>query len=163
MLLTMKKRDCLALSFIVGAGFGATIIGFLFNKQRKIERTGQSKLFEFYLLQNQWLSIHQEGKTLVDYFKRHNYHTVAIYGMKELGERLYDELNGSEVEVKYAIDKNADSIYADVDIVTPSDTLAEVDAIVVTAIHYFDEIHAMLIDRVNCPVLSLDDVICEMM
>ena len=81
--------------------------------------------------------------------------------MKELGERLYDELRDSEVEVKYIIDKNADAIYADIDVLTPEDELEEVDAIVVTAIHYFDEIEEMLEQKVDCPILSLEDIVYE--
>ena len=42
--------------------------------------------------------------------------------------------------MKYAIDKNADGIYSDVEIVTPQEELKEVDAIVVTPVFYFDEI-----------------------
>ena len=85
---------------------------------------------------DQWLRIRQEGKTLVDFFEKNDYKTVAIYGMKELGERLYDELENSGITVKYIIDKNADTIYADVDVLTPDDELEPVDVVVVTAIYY---------------------------
>ena len=40
------------------------------------------------------------------------YKEIAIYGMSYLGERLADELAGSDITVKYAIDRNADNIYA---------------------------------------------------
>ena len=87
----------------------------------------------------------------------------AIYGMKELGERLLDELKDSEVEVKYIIDKKADMMYADVDIVTPEEPLDEVDAIVVTAIHYMDEIEEMLEQKVDYPILSLTEIVEEVL
>ena len=63
--------------------------------------------------------------------------------------------------VKYVIDKNAETIYADVDIVRPEDTLEAVDAIVVTATYYFDEIEEALCEKVDCPVISLEDVLYE--
>ena len=110
---------------------------------------------------DQWLRIRQEGKTLVEYFEKNDYKTVAIYGMKELGERLYDELENSGIEVRYIIDKNADSIYADVDVITPDDDLEPVDVIVVTAIYYFDEIEEMLSEKVDYPVVSLEDILYE--
>ena len=110
---------------------------------------------------DQWLQIRQEGKTLVEYFTRNGFKTVAVYGMKELGERLCDELKGSDVTVRYAIDRNADTIYADVDVVTPEEELAEVDVIVVTAITYFDEIEEMLCEKVDCPIVSLEDILYE--
>ena len=104
----------------------------------------------------------QEGKSLVAFFEQNDYKTVAIYGMKELGERLYDELKDTGIEVKYMIDKNADTIYADVDVVEPEDTLEEVDVIVVTAIHYFDEIEEALAEKIDCPVISLEDIVFEL-
>ena len=110
---------------------------------------------------DQWLRIRQEGKTLVDFFEKNDYKTVAIYGMKELGERLYDELENSGITVKYIIDKNADTIYADVDVLTPDDELEPVDVVVVTAIYYFDEIEEMLSERVDYPVVSLEDILYE--
>ena len=95
------------------------------------------------------------------YFEKNNYKTVAIYGMKELGERLYDELKDSDVAVKYFIDKNAGELYADVDILTPDDELEPVDAIVVTATYYFDDIEETLGEKVEYPIVSLEDIIYE--
>ena len=64
--------------------------------------------------------------------------------------------------MKYAIDKKADSIYADVDVVTPDDEMAPVDIIVFTAIYYFYEIEEMMSQKVECPIISLEDVLYEM-
>ena len=117
---------------------------------------------KFYNTLNQWLKLRQEGRSLVEYFEKNEYKTVAIYGMKELGERLYDELSGSNIEVLYAIDKRADRIYANVDIVTPEEELLEVDVIVVTAIHYFDDIEEVLASKVDYPIISIEDVVYGM-
>lgn len=81
--------------------------------------------------------------------------------MRELGEHLYEELNGSDITVTYAIDKNADAIYAEVAVVTPDDTLEPVDVIVVTAITFFDEIEEILAEKVDCPIVSLEDILYE--
>lgn len=122
---------------------------------------GHRKVHALYMAFDQWLRIHQEGKTLVEYFRQNQYQTVAIYGMKELGERLYDELKGTDVTVRYIIDQNADMIYADVDVVTPEDVLEPVDVIVVTAIYYFDEIEENLSGKIQCPIVSLEDILYE--
>lgn len=144
-----------------GAAAGGVAAGSMSSKKIKQLMDGHAKVHELYMAFDQWLRIRQEGKTLVEYFERNNYKTVAIYGMKELGERLYDELAGSGITVKYIIDKNADTIYADVDVVTPDDELEPVDVIVVTAIYYFDEIETMLSEKVDYPVVSLEDVLYE--
>ena len=79
--------------------------------------------------------------------------------MMRLGERLYDELKDTKTEVKYAIDQNAESIYADIDVYLPDDKLPEVDVIVVTATYYYNSILNNIKDKVYCPIVSLDDVI----
>ena len=58
-------------------------------------------------------------------------------------------------------DKNADNIYSSVEVMNLSDDLPEVDAIVVTAVFFFDEIAEELADKVNCPIISLEDMVYE--
>lgn len=157
----MKK----GISALFGMAVGAVAAGIAVRKKslKKINGANKvrAKVHELYMALDQWLQIRQEGKTLVEYFQKNEYKTVAVYGMKELGERLCDELKDSEVTVKYAIDKNADAIYSDVDVVTPDDELAPVDVIVVTAITFFDEIEEMLSEKVDCPIISLEDILYE--
>ncbi len=158
----MKKGIGRVFSIMVGAAVGSAAAWTASSKKIRELRDGHKKVHELYMAFDQWLRICQEGKTLVEYFKQNNYKTLAIYGMKELGERLYDELKGSDIIVKYAIDKNADSIYADVNVVVPNDELEAVDVIVVTAITYFDEIEENLSAKVDCPIISLEDILYEM-
>ncbi|MBD5489852.1 MAG: hypothetical protein HDR13_13860 [Lachnospiraceae bacterium] len=144
-----------------GAVAGSVTAGTASSKKIEEMAEGQRKVHELYMAFDQWLRIRQEGKTLVEYFVKNGYKTVAIYGMKELGERLHDELQGSDITVKYAIDKNADSIYADVDVLMPDEKMDLVDVIVVTALYYFDEIEEMLSDKVDCPIISLEEILYE--
>ena len=81
--------------------------------------------------------------------------------MSYAGETLINELKDSSVTIAYGIDKNADSIYADVDIVSMDDNLETVDAVVVTAITFFDEIEEQLSAKMDCPILSLEDILYE--
>lgn len=161
----MKKEFGKVISTLAAAAVGAAAGGAaskaVSTKKMKAAGELQAKVHALYMAFDQWLQIRQEGKTLAEYFKREGYQTVAIYGMKELGERLYDELKDSDIKVSYAIDKNADSIYADVDVVMPDEELAPVDVIVVTAIYYFDEIEEMLSEKVDYPVVSLEDILYE--
>lgn len=161
----MKKRFGKVFSTvagtIVGAVAGGTAARAVSSKKMKEMTQKGAKVHQLYMAFDQWLRIRQEGKTLVEYFEQQDYKTVAIYGMKELGERLYDELEGSDITVRYIIDKNADLIYANVDVVTPDEKLDPVDVIVVTALYYFDEIEEMLSERVDCPIISLEDILYE--
>ena len=158
----MKKGLSTLLGMAAGAAAGGITVGTKSSKRIKKLVDGHAKVHELYMAFDQWLQVRQQGKSLVEYFTKNGYKTVAVYGMKELGERLCDELKGSDVAVSYAIDKNADAIYADVDVVTPDDDLAPVDVIVVTAITFFDEIEEMLSEKVDCPIISLEDILYEM-
>jgi hypothetical protein len=82
--------------------------------------------------------------------------------MKELGELLYHELENSQIEVSYAIDRNVKASGIDVPVLKPENVTDDVDLIIVTAIYYFDEIKRELCNKVSCPIISLEDVICEM-
>lgn len=157
----MKKSTIASLSVLFGSAIGAIAVKFVQTPKTMKRADHTQKMTEFYQLLIEWLRIKQEGKSLTSFFIQNDYKTIAIYGMKELGERLYNELKDSEIQVKYIIDKNADVIYADIDVVEPESTLEEVDVIVVTAIHYFDEIEMMLGEKVDYPIISLEDVIYE--
>lgn len=157
----MKKGTIASLATLLGATAGAAAVQATQKKKSDARVDKLKKMGEFYNILIQWLSIRQEGKSLVSYFTQNEYGKIAIYGMKELGERLYDELKDSEVEIKYIIDKNADAIYADVDVVTPDDPLEDVDVIVVTAVHYFDEIEMMLEQKISCPIISLEEIVYD--
>ena len=111
------------------------------------------------LVMNQWLIDKQEGKSLVDFFEDNGYKSIAIYGMSYLGERLMDELKDSSIEVRYAIDRNAENIYAGVEVKKPEDDLEEVDAVIVTAVFFFDEIEEQLEKILDCPIISLEDIV----
>ena len=41
------------------------------------------------------------------------------------------------------------------------DDLAVVDSVVVTAITFFDEIEEQLLQKMDCPILSLEDILYE--
>lgn len=157
----MRKLVISILSALTGAALGAGIVEKTSLKKEKTIQSTSDKHLALFLLMNQWVKAKQEGKNLAVYFEKNNYSRIAIYGMSYVGETLVDELRGTNITVAYGIDKNADSLYADVDIVSMEDELEEVDAIVVTAITFFDEIEEMLSSKVDCPIISLEDVLYE--
>jgi len=157
----MKKAVISILSVLGGAVLGAGTVGKISGEKRhKIEEMS-GKHLSLFLMMNQWVKVKQEGKNLASYLEKNAYKRVAIYGMSYVGETLVEELKDTEIEVVYGIDKNAYSIYADVDVVTMEDSLDEVDAIIVTAITFFDEIEENLSQKINCPIISLEDVLYE--
>ena len=73
-----------------------------------------------------------QGKSLVTYFVKNRYRTIAFYGMS----------------------------YAGVNIITMEDELEDVGA-VVTAVTFFRKIEKWFSDKVDCPIISLENVLYE--
>lgn len=155
----MKKGIAGVLSAVAGGVAGSVAVSVKSNKEVKKWRGFSNKHLEMIKLYDQWFATKQEGKSVADYLKSEGIKTVAIYGMSFIGQRLYEELRNTGVEVVYGIDKNCDKIYADIDIVTPEDDLEEVDAIIVTAFCFFDEIEESLMEKTDARILSIEDLI----
>lgn len=159
--IAMKKAIISVLSALTGAAIGAGTIGKITGETLNKTKNMSNKHLSLFLMMNQWVKVKQEGKNLASYFEKNGYQKIAIYGMSYAGETLINELKGSDVIIAYGIDKNADSIYADVDLVSMNDDLETVDVVVVTAITFFDEIEEQLSEKMDCPILSLEDILYE--
>ena len=138
----MKKGTISVLATILGAAVGATAVGTISGKTIDEKATKVEKFKNYYNMLNQWLVLKQEGKNLSSFFESNEYKTIAIYGMGEMGNRLYDELKNTNIEIKYAIDKNADSTYTELEVIDPEDSYEDVDVIVVTATFAFEDIES---------------------
>ncbi len=159
----MKKRTIGILSTFAGAVAGA--IGGAAATEKILGRIDYRQLANKHLaimkLYDQWIRTKQEGKSVVDYFHNNEIKSIAIYGMSFVGQRLYEELKDSDIKVNYAIDKNASSIYADIDVIDPDGDLPTTDAIIVTAIYFFNEIEEILVKKTNSKILSFEDILYE--
>lgn len=157
----MRKAMISVLSATIGAAAGAGAVKKSATEEAARVQAQSDKYLQLFLMMNRWVRVKQAGKNLSEYFEINSYKKIAIYGMSYAGETLVNELEGTKTKVAYGIDRNADTIYSDLDIVSMEDNLAEVDAIVVTAITYFDEIEEQLSQKVDCPILSLEDILYE--
>lgn len=157
----MKKPVIGILSLLCGAVGG--MIGTKRVMQKKLNTaTGYSdKHLSLFLMMNQWVKVKQEGKNLGEYFERNGLKRIAVYGMSYVGEALIEELKNTGIEVVYGIDKNADRIFSTVDVISADDSFAEVDAVIVTAITYFDEVKEELFEKINCQIISLEDILYD--
>lgn len=154
----MKKRVMGLLGTAVGFA-GGVVVGSRIQGQK----TNEAKVYKFYgyyNLLNQWLCLKYQGKSLEEYFVSNNYQTIAIYGMGELGNRLYDELKDTSVNIKYAIDKEV-TAFSPIELRTLDEMTNDVDVVVVTAFFAMDEIQMNVEKKVTCPVISLEDVVYE--
>lgn len=149
-------------------GFTEIVLGTIFlnqirekNRQIKYWRQSAEKSAQIMRLYDQWVFIHQDHKSTYDYFVEKGIKSIAIYGMDNVGERFYDELKDTDIKIAYAIDKKGGSINAEIKMVSPEDELERVDAIVVTAVYYFDEIFKNLSSKTDIPIISLEEILHE--
>ncbi len=157
----MKKGLIAVLATIAGTVAGTVMTGKVVQNTLQGTQQMSDKHLALFLMMNQWVKVKQEGKNLTEYFEKSGYHRIAVYGMNYAGETLVEELKGTKTEVVYGIDRNADTIYSDIEIVSMEDSLETVDAIVVTAITFFDEIEQKLSEKMDCPIISLEDILYE--
>lgn len=161
----MKKIFSLGLTTFTGIGLGAfaggKFIGGQYEKHCEIISKQADQFSDLYALMQQWVKVYQEGRTLENYFKKNNYRKVAVYGMSEIGYMVLKELEGSEVEVPYCIDRNADNLFAPIDVHRPDEDLEPVDAVVVAVVQFYDDVKKALDGKLDCPIISLSDVVWE--
>lgn len=159
----MKSGIVSVMSALAGVAVGAGTVGTMVMGGIEKEKSLSDKHLALFLMMNQWVKVKQKGKNLAEYFEKNGYKKIAVYGMSYVGETLINELKDTEIMVAYGIDGKADTICAEIDIVSMDDVLEKVDAIVVTAITFFDEIEEKISEKMDCPILSLKNILYEIL
>ena len=157
----MKKGLLAVLSAGVGFASGMAVSkktgdGLVSEQKKKVK-----KFKQYYDILLGWLEIKQSGKSLVDYFIKNQYQNIVIYGMGELGVKLYNELKDTEVTIVCAIDKGGAYENIDIEVKEVGELISGVDVIVVTPAFAFDDIEKELEEYMACPIISIEDVIMD--
>ena len=113
---------------------------------------------------SRWMHIKNKGKSISQYFVSNKLNKVAIYGCKDVGLRLMEELNDTDIEIIIGIDKNAEQLDAPVRVVQPIKENKylwdDVDAIIVTSPYFYNEIYITMRDLgYSGKILSIDDIV----
>lgn len=99
----------------------------------------------FYWVLTRWMKLKMCGTNMADVLRGEGYRKIAIYGYAEIGQLLCRELCQEGFEVSYIMDKKVvESGYKGIPVYYPKAGLPEVDAVVVTAVYYYDDIRADL-------------------
>lgn len=152
------KKNCILLavfSIILGS------LTALLLKNRFVKKTEEfyKRFQSYYYALNQWLILKNGNMSLEKYFIENDCKNIAIYGIGELGKRLYEELSGSSINIKYFIDKKVNSVYNEIPVYSLEEELEEVDIIVITPIYDFDEIKKTLVKITDSEIVSLNNII----
>lgn len=123
----------------------------IIEKQKNLEKN--QKMFSII---NIWIQKKQQGKSIVNFLKKNNYCSVAVYGLGNIGKLLEEELKG-EIEIRYGVDRR--KILAEFPVYKPEDDLPEADVMIVTTVYEFEEIEEMLKKKLTCSIYSIEDII----
>ncbi len=138
--------------------------GFLEKKVGQLQGK-KERLDTYYDLLVNWIKC---GKIIwADILNTYGAGRVAIYGMGELGELLYDALSKENIIPEYIIDTNPNSYYvikhnSETKILAGSNvdiTKKDVDMIIVTPVFQFDTIKDNLSGQTDCTIVSLKEIL----
>lgn len=121
----------------------------------------KSDLFEgLYRRTNEWFFCEQRGDTLVKFLEGEGIHKIAVYGMGDFANRIYDEVQKSSLlEVVFEIDKNK-SMYSNTDLYTLEEEFPQnIDAIIITDFNNYEQVEKRLKQKGNYKIFLLDDII----
>lgn len=135
------------------------------NYKKKLDEMtkDRDKIWKMFDVLNKWMNAKIAGSDVEKYLKKKGYINIAVYGMSNLGQTLINDLEDSSISIKYGIDRDAEVYWDTFPIITPDEVekynFDEVDAVVVTAISFFEDIRAQLSKELKCPIISLKDII----
>lgn len=153
---------------IIFIGLSGLVIGIgvslkvkkLNNRINENKELAEKNRIQFTLI-NQWLKLKQNGGSICRYLSENGYKKIAVYGIGYIGERVLCELENSDIKIAYGIDKRADGIASSIDIFSLNENLPEVDAVIVSEPFYFGEVEPLLKEKLDCPILSLEEIVYE--
>lgn len=128
------------------------------NKEIKSQNKKINKFKQYYEILNFWLKATFEGKSIEKVIMQQGYKTIAIYGMGEIGQRLFENLKNTDIEVAYIIDEGV-SYFDELEIKNIGDELSPVDLIVITPIFDYEIISKKLSFYYQYKICSIKDII----
>lgn len=150
---------CALCGFVTGGFFVGTIVIRKYLMELKSRKVFTERLQYIIRVYDVWMMMKREGKSVEKYLQEHGINSIAIYGMSELGNRLYQELKDSLIEIKYGMDMNAGIQLKDLRVIRPKDNDENVDAVVVTALTTFDDVKIGLRQKGYTNILALDEIL----
>ena len=116
-------------------------------------------------LYDKWLRNIRRGRRIDSFLLDNMYFDVAIYGMGMIGKQVLDELENTDVCVRFGIDNRASELkHRGIEIVHPSEILKlkSVSVIIVTPFEEYLEIEKKLtnyIDKEKTDIISIHTIV----
>ena len=118
--------------------------------------------FALYLnLYDRWMSLHERNITLSQCLQKKGYRNIAVYGYGNLGKHFVAEAAQAGLTVSYVIDRQKARTDEGVCVYAPEDDLPRVDAVIISAEYYINEVRKTLRKKVSVPLISIGMLIKE--
>lgn len=158
----MKRHSQIPLCLLfAAAGYFAGTLRVGRPLVRRLEKTRHSvNKYKYYAhLYDIWMMTKKNGVSIEEYLLKKGIHTVAIYGTDHIGMRLYQELEDTPIQVRYAMDRNPKIKLTNLKIYNDSQWNAAkhpVDAVIVTLPFSYDTIEETLIEAGFQSIIAFD-------
>ena len=166
------KRIIKLIAF-VGAFFSGLISGILIRdavseSKEKKEIEFHDRFLDGFDILNKWMYMKQHGYELGEFLSNQGISKIAVYGECELCDRIIDDLDGSDVQIKMVLDKSGIQL-AGYDIPCYSledagnnsklEELNDLDMVIVAIVNFYDAVKRGINDVSNVKVISFKEVI----
>lgn len=118
-----------------------------------------SKFEDYFAISNKWLKNRNQGISVAEFFRRNHYEKIAIYGMGEIGRRLYEELQLEGIKVEFVFDRNAQRVDPKLNVCSIDKKIPPVDVIVITPVFDYESIEEKLKSITKADIISIKDAI----
>lgn len=112
----------------------------------------------------QWMKLKMQGIFLMEFFQDRGIRSIAIYGMGEIGQLMYDELAmENEMFIRYAIDQSGKRYVESLPTYCLDRDLPKVDAIVITPVLITDQLEEQIYDALGeCVTFVFEELLYEL-
>ncbi len=129
------------------------------NRELKKAKNLSDKHLMLFLLMNEWVKVKQQNKSIEGSLLKLGYKRIGIYGMSYVGQRVFDELVNTSVEIVCCMDQKSGGNYREYEIISVKECPGGMDIVIVTPIFDYDEIRQQLERSISAEIISLEEVI----
>ena len=149
----------IVISYVIGYLNCKLILAREINKEHRVAE----KNIQLYRLICKWHIEYKNGRNIYQLLKNKGYKNCAIYGVGALGQLIIQEAGMcKDVNISYAIDRNAKKINSNITVFSPEDELPTVDVIIITTFTEYYSVIDTLQKKNNIPMISVDELIYEL-
>lgn len=129
----------------------------------KIEHEVNAKYKLIIGILDKWLTLKNRNINLSSYFDRNDMQRIGVYGLGVLGEHFLSELEDSNISIEYLVDKRDYISWKNLQCFKPTDSLPEVDCLVIIPFWDFEEVHNQISEKIQMKCISIEQIIYDLM